>query len=332
MATESPDLERMIEEARQVARDNASPSWGIQVAGCVLALCGGMINAVAFLALGSHYFVSHLTGDTTHVGMRAAGFDDTPSAAQKKADAEEAASVYFAVLIIVAFLIGSCLSGMLIAKQAVNIGRSAYGVMLLMASALLVVGALSDITAGRPIGALCAAMACGVQNGMMTTYAGAIIRTTHVTGTWTDAGLSCGRIVQRLVTKGRNLSKVDRAYLQADFEKMRLMFALALSFCFGCYIGAELQQIHALRKKALLIPAAILASCGIGHALYVSFVLKIGFWRMLQISQQGPQQRQVLLFVDGEVHDLSASMIGGIDDLNSDSRPVEVSLNPQQVA
>jgi len=253
--------------------------------------------------------VSHLTGDTTHVGMRAAGLDNTVKPSQAKADAEEAASVWFAVLIIVAFFMGSCLSGMLISRSAVSVGRSAYGLVLLISASLLTIAAFSDITSGKPIGALCAAMACGVQNAMMTSYAGAIVRTTHVTGTWTDAGLSFGRLLQRLCTKGRNLSDGDRAYLQADFGRFRLMMVLGFGFMLGCYSGAEIHRTNALGRRGLLIPATILAVCGLGHAFYVSFFLNIGFWKMLKISREGPQRPQVLLCIDGEVRDLTSSFV-----------------------
>merc|ERR1712023_158306 len=226
--------QRMLEEARSSFK---SPPWAAHFAGAIMAMCGGMINSISFLDLGSHFFVSHLTGDTTHVGMRLAGYDNVANAKQTAADAEEAATTAFAVLIIVAFCTGAAISGCFISRNAVSVGRSAYGLVLLIAASLLVVAAFGDITAGKPIGALCAAMACGIQNGMVTTYSGAIIRTTHVTGTWTDAGLSVGRVLGRLVSKGRNLSPVDKAYLKADFQRGRLMFMLALFFCGGCFIG-----------------------------------------------------------------------------------------------
>lgn len=36
------------------------------------------------------------------------------------------------------------------------------------------------------------AVACGMQNGMVTTWSGAVVRTTHFTGTITDTGLVIG--------------------------------------------------------------------------------------------------------------------------------------------
>merc|ERR1712039_263271 len=110
--------------------------------------------------LGEHTFVSHLTGTTTKVGMRAAGYGTNPTQSEREADAEEAASTLFAVLLVVAFVSGATLCGMLITRSAVSIGRSAYGLVLLISSALLCMAVASDITEGRPTGALFAAMAC----------------------------------------------------------------------------------------------------------------------------------------------------------------------------
>jgi len=304
------EVEKMLEEARN---SFTQPSVALHIAAVTMAMCGGMINAISFLDLGAHFFVSHLTGTTTKVGMRAAGLGTTPSKAQQDADAEEAATLAYAVLIIVAFITGSCFTGMVISRNAVSVGRSAYGLVLLVSSALLTVAAFSDITAGKPDGALLAAMACGIQNGMVTSYSGAIIRTTHVTGTWTDAGLYLGRVLARLLRSGGKLSVVDRAYLKADFGRSSLMFMLALGFCSGCYIGARLHGLPMLQKKALLVPASILACGGIGHALYVAFVLNMSFWQMLQTSSRNPQAGQATLCIDGLAYDLSGRVSGDVD-------------------
>lgn len=301
---ENTETRAMVNEAR--ASFN-KPSWPLHIAGIIMAMCGGMINAISFLDLGEHTFVSHLTGTSTKIGLRAAGLADTPSEDQKKADAEEAASTAYAILLVVFFVCGSCLCGMIISRNAVSIGRSAYGLVLLISSFLLAVAAFSDINAGKPIGALAAAMACGIQNGMVSTYSGNIIRTTHVTGTWTDAGLSLGRVVSNLLRRllGGG-SEVTNAYLAADFARCRLMFLLALAFVLGCYFGALIHQDEGhFSRKGLLIPASILGLGGLGHAFYVSFVLNISFWQMLSNSSKNPEARQALLYIDGEVYDVT---------------------------
>jgi uncharacterized membrane protein YoaK (UPF0700 family) len=41
-----------------------------------------------------------------------------------------------------------------------------------------------------------ASAACGLQNAMVSTYSGAIIRTTHITGTVTDLGAMIGQYLR----------------------------------------------------------------------------------------------------------------------------------------
>jgi uncharacterized membrane protein YoaK (UPF0700 family) len=40
------------------------------------------------------------------------------------------------------------------------------------------------------------AMACGMQNAMTTRYSGAVVRTTHLTGMFTDMGLLIGHMLR----------------------------------------------------------------------------------------------------------------------------------------
>lgn len=301
---ENEEVQRMLETAQ---KSFTAPSFALHLAGVLMAVCGGMINTISFMDLGSHTFTSHLTGTTTKLGIRAAGYDLEPSDPQKKEDAEEAASTVYALLLLVFFMAGSGVSGMVISRNAVNVGRSAYGLVLLISAALLAIAAFSDISSGKPIGALACAMACGIQNGMVSTYSGNIIRTTHVTGTWTDCGLSIGRVLANLLRNGWSQNPVDRAWLTKDFARGRLMFMLGFGFLTGCYLGAHLHGATigtSAHKKTLLIPASILALGGLGHAFYVCFVLKINFWELVQSSSRNPQKREVLLYIDGEVYDL----------------------------
>ncbi len=48
------------------------------------------------------------------------------------------------------------------------------------------------LSRGVAIGQLAASAACGLQNAMATTYSGAIVRSTHLTGIFTDLGLMLG--------------------------------------------------------------------------------------------------------------------------------------------
>ncbi len=93
--------------------------------------------------------------------------------------------------IIVGFLVGAMLSGLIIGNSTVQLGRR-YGVVLVLEGLFL--GLATLLLNTLPILAVSlASLACGIQNGMASNYRGMIIRTTHVTGVVTDLGVLLGR-------------------------------------------------------------------------------------------------------------------------------------------
>ncbi|KAJ3033473.1 hypothetical protein HK097_004832, partial [Rhizophlyctis rosea] len=144
----------------------------IILAGCILTLSCGLLNAIALTG----YFatsVSHMTG---HVALL--------SLAIAKGDYS---SAYHLAAVIAAFMVGAFLSGAIVGGETFMLSRR-YGVVLLIESISLV-GAYGFHRVKADVGTYFAGFACGLQNAMATTYSGAIIRTTHVTGTTTDIAL-----------------------------------------------------------------------------------------------------------------------------------------------
>ena len=91
----------------------------------------------------------------------------------------------------------------------------------------------------------------GVQNGIVSAYSGAIIRTTHVTGIFTDLGIYLGHLLRGL--------PVDRL-------RLRVCVLVATSFALGSAAGALL--FRAMHERSLLIPAVLTGVCGLGYAVY----------------------------------------------------------------
>lgn len=85
------------------------------------------------------------------------------------------------------FFAGCVGSGLIIRHKELRSGYP-YGIALMFECGLLVT-ACYLLRHESMDGAYFAAMACGLQNRMATTYSGAVIRTTHVTGIVTDLGL-----------------------------------------------------------------------------------------------------------------------------------------------
>ena len=93
----------------------------------------------------------------------------------------------------VSFVLGTMASGMIVQQSTLKLGRR-YGLALTLES-LLLFTAIPFLDASKSIGLYLDLIAMGLQNGMVSAYSGAIIRTTHVTGALTDLGISLGHLL-----------------------------------------------------------------------------------------------------------------------------------------
>ena len=120
-----------------------------------------------------------------------------------------------------------------------------------------------------------AAMAMGMQNGMATTYSGAVVRTTHMTGIVTDIGLLVGRIAGRYV-RGWSIQAVEQADLAADVSKLLLLTILLLGYAVGGAVGGA--AYHAIGSDALYLSGAMTGLMGLGYLGYRVGVLQKKVW------------------------------------------------------
>jgi uncharacterized membrane protein YoaK (UPF0700 family) len=121
---------------------------------------------------------------------------------------------------------------------------------LLVESALLVI-AVPLLSRQMILGDYLASCACGLQNGMVSTYSGAVLRTTHVTGIFTDLGIFIGQIIRGI--------PVDR-------RRIFLGILLILSFFGGGVAGSI--AFHSFSYGALYLPAALTGVVGFAYTLY----------------------------------------------------------------
>merc|ERR1712048_161640 len=192
-------------------------------------------------------FVSHATGAVTKFGMVIEG--------SYKHDIW-----YQPLLLLLAFLLGSVMCGLLVGRNDVHFGKSSYGLALLANSGLLIA---ATFLADYDIAPYLAAIACGLQNGMCTMHFGAVVRTTHVTGLVTDLGLTIGRLWAVLFKNGCRSSRlniVDREQINVDFLKLQVLTILGVAFFVGCVVGAYLDT--RMGAYAFLVPASITGAGG----------------------------------------------------------------------
>ncbi|MCD9028389.1 DUF1275 domain-containing protein [Luteimonas sp. BDR2-5] len=209
------------------------PGW-VWTGAVTLACIAGMVNVVGYLGF-EHQAVSHLTGTTSLLG-----------AALVEGDWR---SVRHLWALLIAFSFGAMLSGLIIQDSTLRLGRR-YGVALAL-EAVLLAAAVPLFIAQQLNGALLAAMACGLQNAMVTTYSGAIVRTTHLSGMFTDLGIGLGHLIRGMPLPMRRLT---------------LSGLIISGFLAGGILGAWL--FRQIGYHALLIPAALTGITGLGYTVY----------------------------------------------------------------
>jgi uncharacterized membrane protein YoaK (UPF0700 family) len=209
------------------------PRW-VEYGSFVLALVAGFINAVGLLGF-NHQSISHLSGTATllGVGVLNSSFSDT----------------LHLVLILLSFLVGSAISGYFLNSGSLKLGRN-YSRLLIL-EAIIIFASMYFLYKGSLFGHYLASAACGLQNALVTTYSGAVVRTTHVTGLFTDLGLMLG---SRL--RGELFDK----------RKAVLFLLIITGFIVGGGFGAYFFSMF--KFNALLIPAVICLLLALFYSVY----------------------------------------------------------------
>ena len=207
-----------------------TPAW-IPIGGGGLAFTAGYVNAVGFTGALRHG-VTHITGQVTRVGIAMAAGDWT--------------GVVHAASIVVWFFGGAVLSGALIRRPELSARRRRYSAVMAVEAAILAFAgwriACGDLWADNLV-----AMAAGLQNAMATSYSGAVVRTTHMSGIATDLGILVGQSL-----RGEPV----------PWQRVGLLTVLFAGFLVGGMIGALLYPI--LGGWALAPPSVGLALASLG--------------------------------------------------------------------
>lgn len=214
------------------------PKW-VEVGAFILALVAGFINAIGLLSF-EHQSVSHLSGTATLLGASLLSFS-----LQK---------TLHLVGVLFAFLLGSILSGFLLHGASLKLGRH-YDTALFLEAVLLSIS-LMLLYSGSFYGHFFASAACGLQNALATTYSGAIVRTTHVTGIFTDLGIMLGKLL-----RGQPL----------DQRKAKLFAFIIIGFVSGGTLGALLFVKY--QFMSLLFP---IISCILLAIVYREYAKRCG--------------------------------------------------------
>jgi len=209
------------------------PRW-VEIGGFCLASIAGSINAIGLLGV-KHQAISHLTGTSTLLGVSIAELNFV--------------DIAHLLGIIVSFVLGAASAGVIVGNVALQSGRL-YSIALFLESVLLftaMITLIRDSTYGHYL----ASAACGLQNGMVSTYSGNVVRTTHVTGLFTDLGTILG------------------AWLRGhpfNLRRVILYLALIVGFILGSCVGSILFE-H-LQFYALLFPTSSAFTLALIHSIF----------------------------------------------------------------
>ncbi|MBR9727028.1 YoaK family protein [Shewanella intestini] len=212
------------------------PNW-VEVGAFVLALVAGFINAIGLLGF-EHQSVSHLSGTASLLGA--------------SLFSHSFAHTLHLLGVVLAFLAGASFAGFLLHGTRLKLGRH-YDTALFIEALLLVISFvfLSD---GSFYGQFFASAACGLQNSLASTYSGAVVRTTHLTGIFTDLGIMIGSVL-----RGERLDK----------RKAKLFMLIIVGFIFGGTVGAFCYSLF--QFTALLLPASICLIVALIYRLYFKY-------------------------------------------------------------
>lgn len=210
------------------------PKW-IEYSAFILALIAGYINAVGLISF-EHQAVSHVSGTATLFGTSVLAGDWRSGV--------HLGGVLFA------FFLGASVSGFLLNSESLKLGRH-YDTALTL-EAMLILLAFYLLTHDSYYGHFAASAACGLQNALATRYSGAVVRTTHLTGIFTDLGMMLGAVLRGEVF---------------DRRKAILFLIIITGFISGGVLGALL--FNTLQFKALLVPGGTCLLLAVMYRVYL---------------------------------------------------------------
>ncbi|WP_184547167.1 YoaK family protein [Mucilaginibacter sp. FT3.2] len=199
----------------------------------LLGLTAGFVNAAGFL--GFAVLTTNVTGHAALFAERIALQD------------WKAARVI--ALWMLLFLAGAFISGFIVSRIGRN-QRFSYVVPILIEIIILLAVALfgyryNHSLVAKEIFAGSLLFAMGLQNSLVSMVSGSVVRTTHLTGTFTDLGIELAQLLQK--------NADDRAML---ISRIKLRWAIIFFFMCGALGGAYL--FRAIKFYGFFVPVFLL--------------------------------------------------------------------------
>jgi uncharacterized membrane protein YoaK (UPF0700 family) len=220
----------------------------------LLAITAGFVNAAGFLA-----FATLTTNVTGHAALFA-----------ERISLHDWAGMRVIALWMLLFLAGAFVSSFIVARVGKN-QRFSYVIPIIIELGILSVVGMeghrydhSLVSTETFAGSLLFAM--GLQNSLVSMISGSVVRTTHLTGTFTDLGIELAQLFDKTDTS-----------VAALRSKIMLRMAVILFFMTGALTGAYLFRYA--QFPAFFAPAAILLYVLLYDVFRVRFRLMYRKWR-----------------------------------------------------
>lgn len=218
--------------------------------GGLYSFTAGFTNAVMLSIVVFGVPVSHVTGTTTRLAQVLAGHSINNSTNSSSAsgyndyggDSSTTPSPVLSsgvdeFVLLLGFLFGAFLSGIIVGPSVLFRLKLSwrYGTGLLLESLFIIITLL--LSYSDHVGAIMfAALAMGLQNGLTTIYSGALLRTTHITGAWTDIGLLIGQSIHQLLHEYFG-DQENKILVKTELWRFRFLIPIMVCFVGGTAVG-----------------------------------------------------------------------------------------------
>ena len=194
---------------------------------CILTCLAGAINAISIFGYNG-MTVSHLTGLVSKVSINISQGD--------------LSGLWEVLRVILAFLLGACVSGFVTGERAFYLNKR-YGFIILAISILVIIPYFLTIK----YSVLLFGFIMGLQNGMVVSFKGVVVRMTHMSGNITDLGVFIGYKL-----RGNKNEKLITGLIP---------FVAILSFVIGGILGILLYNL--IRNNVFFVCAGIYFILGV---------------------------------------------------------------------
>ncbi|MFU0503643.1 YoaK family protein [Pseudaminobacter sp. NGMCC 1.201702] len=225
-----------------LVREGDERTIGIDIRlAALLAGVAGALNAAGFQATG--FFSANMTGNVSaisdHLGL-----------------SQMSLAAFFGALV-VAFIAGAFVSGLLIEAGRTRGVRAIYAYSITLEAALLVaLGAMDLIAPNVMTLVLGLSFIMGLQNAATTRISNARVRTTHVSGMATDIGLGLAAVVGNPPQRAEAIAR------------LRLYLTTIISFFVGGVLGVV--AYLAIGGWLLLVSSVVLVTIAMPEAFRAS--------------------------------------------------------------